>query len=117
MKNFSDKNSIFVATHTYFWKSRIDKNLYKILYGHIYVYIKGNEENRNGKSEVFFWAYNHHGKNDFEEKNHYEFENINEENKKESKNGIIILNFFRFFESFTKMRYSNRNLSKSKQKY
>ena len=76
----------------------------------MYAYIKGNEENRNGKSEVFFWTYNPQGKNDFEEINHYEFENINEENKKGLKNKIIILNFFRFFKSFRKMRYQNRNL-------
>ena len=110
LKNISDNNSIFLATHTCFGFPRRNKNEYGIFYGHMYAYIKGNEENRNGKSEVFFWTYNPQGKNDFEEINHYEFENINEENKKGLKNGIIILNFFRFFKSFRKMRYQNRNL-------
>ena len=107
LNNFAGENSIILSSHKYFGKPRITKNFCGIYYDHIYVYIKGDEQvNRYGKSEIFFWTYNPHGKNEFTD---YEFENINEENKKESKNGIIILNFFKFFRSFTKMIYQNRN--------
>lgn len=108
IKNKSDNNFLLLGPHD---NSKEKQNLYGIISNYMYNYIKGEKvKNNKGKTNIFFWLFNPYRKNDLSKYNIYdEFNKINEENKNESKNGIIILNFSHFFKSFRRIIYQNRN--------
>jgi len=105
IQNFSKEN-LFTLDTAKKPISKVDINKYGIWSDHSYDFISCEKNKEN----LFFSIWNPHGCNFMSDNNKYEgFDEINEKNNKGKFNGDIILNFDRFFLSFLKIRYINRD--------
>jgi len=114
IKKYSEKNLMRTGTENDKLVAPISN--FGIWGNHMYDFIKCEKKNKM----IFFYLWNPHGKNPDTNNNNYgkKYEDIDEINKKGLKNGDIILSFDRYFLSFRRIVYQNKEeVLKMNEKY